>query len=170
MKTIEMPGGDRFFGLDKLTAEFVYKEIYEDDVYFKEGIDLNSGDTVLDIGANIGLFTRMISKRWENLKVFTFEPVPAIHKALLANLENVRAEVVHLNTALGAFTGQLTFCFFPKVSADSAIVPVEFKRKIQMFNEHFDDTMAKFIPSTKRIPRFLRPLPAGTSSKMDVPK
>ena len=35
-------------------ALFIYKEIVEEQCYLQQGIQINDGDTVLDVGANIG--------------------------------------------------------------------------------------------------------------------
>ena len=41
-------------------------------------IKLKSGDTVIDIGANIGIFGLELSKRYEDINIFAFEPIKDI--------------------------------------------------------------------------------------------
>jgi hypothetical protein len=40
-----------------LDLEFLRREIYEQNVYLRHGLRLEEGDTVIDCGGNIGLFT-----------------------------------------------------------------------------------------------------------------
>ncbi len=47
--------GRRFFHLNRYESDFLYKEIFEDKVYLKHGIELCEGTVVVDVGANIGL-------------------------------------------------------------------------------------------------------------------
>ena len=37
-------------------AEFMYKQLFEDSEYAKHGISIKKGDTIFDVGANIGMF------------------------------------------------------------------------------------------------------------------
>ena len=73
----------------------VYKEIFEDQCYLRHGIRLQDGDTVVDIGANIGLFSLFVMSRCANPKIYAFEPAPAVYDLLKANCDaygsNVRA-------------------------------------------------------------------------------
>ena len=61
--------------------------------YFSRGLlRLNPGDTVFDVGANIGLFMLAAWERCErNLNVYAFEPVGAIFERLLVNVERCGA-------------------------------------------------------------------------------
>jgi hypothetical protein len=49
-----LPNGMKIFCLRKEEVSILYEQIQE---YFKNGIELYEGDTVFDVGANIGLFT-----------------------------------------------------------------------------------------------------------------
>ena len=52
-----LPNGKEISVINKDEVAFLYKEIFEDKSYLQHGIDLKPGDTVLDVGANIGLFS-----------------------------------------------------------------------------------------------------------------
>ena len=43
--------------LNKNETDFLYREIFEQQSYFQNGITLNEGDCIFDVGANIDLFT-----------------------------------------------------------------------------------------------------------------
>lgn len=57
--------------------------------YFQHGIRVRPGDTVFDVGANIGLFSLLIHEKCQgNVTVYAFEPIPLIYEALHENLNN----------------------------------------------------------------------------------
>ncbi len=53
-KKVKLPNGMTIFCLRKDEVQLIYEEVQ---AYFKNGIELHEGDTVFDVGANIGLFT-----------------------------------------------------------------------------------------------------------------
>lgn len=52
MKSLEETGSDLC-----VQIAFLYKEIFLDGVYTRNGVTIGAGDVVIDVGANIGLFT-----------------------------------------------------------------------------------------------------------------
>jgi FkbM family methyltransferase len=69
---------------------------------------LRSADVVFDIGANVGLYTVLLSKRVGDAgQVIAFEPEPHTFDHLMANLQlNERKNVRCFRKALGERTGQ----------------------------------------------------------------
>jgi hypothetical protein len=55
-KEMTLPNGPSVFHLGKNDALIVYREIFDELVYARHGIEIAEGDVVFDIGANIGLF------------------------------------------------------------------------------------------------------------------
>ena len=56
--------------------------------YFSHGFQICPGDTVFDVGANIGLFSLAACARGDHkLRVYAFEPVAAIFDLLCRNIE-----------------------------------------------------------------------------------
>ncbi len=51
---VKLPNGMEIFCLRKDEVKLIYEEVQ---AYIKNGIELHEGDTVFDVGANIGLFT-----------------------------------------------------------------------------------------------------------------
>ena len=43
------------------------------DGYFNEYINIKNNDTIIDIGANIGIFGLELSKRYEDINIFAFD-------------------------------------------------------------------------------------------------
>ena len=82
---------------------FIHGEIFRDNCYLREGITLPDAAVVLDIGANVGLFTLYVQARYPGARVLAVEPIPATYAALRANLRHHGCTgVTALRTALGA--------------------------------------------------------------------
>ncbi len=65
--------------------------LVEVEEYFDVGASLSRGAVVLDVGANIGAFAIAAAKRCESdLRLFCFEPVPPLFRALEENLRRNR--------------------------------------------------------------------------------
>ncbi|KAG2438647.1 hypothetical protein HXX76_005194 [Chlamydomonas incerta] len=84
---VKLPNGLvlRHFTTDEL--QFLYREIYQDRVYLKHGVALRPGDSVVDVGANTGLFTMQAAEAvGPSGRVVSLEPLPATHALLAANV------------------------------------------------------------------------------------
>lgn len=68
-------------------VDYLYREIFRHDEYLRHGIVLRPGDTIFDVGANIGLFAlRAVRACGNDLRLFAFEPVPDTFRYLQKNL------------------------------------------------------------------------------------
>jgi len=81
--------------------------------YMNHGIRVQPGDTVFDVGANIGMFGMRMAQRCNgDIRVIAFEPIPDIRACTFKNLEPwPNAEVLPYGVA--SEPGQATFTFFP---------------------------------------------------------
>ncbi len=72
---------------------------------------VKKGDTVLDIGANFGSYTKFLAKQvGEEGTVHSFEPIPEVYGYLKANIQSVDLSNVKLhNCALSDFVGSAQF-------------------------------------------------------------
>ena len=57
LSVVTMPNGMRLQCGSPVEARFIYDEIFVQRCYSKHGIRVRTGDTVIDAGANVGLFT-----------------------------------------------------------------------------------------------------------------
>ncbi len=84
----ELPNKMTVFNLNKTETEFIYREIFEEKSYLQTGIILEEGSTVMDIGANIGLFSIFAKQVCnENAQIYAFEPIDPIFDVLEKNIE-----------------------------------------------------------------------------------
>ncbi len=82
MKKVKLENGSVINCISTLEAEMLDLHI---DGYFDNGIIINDGDTILDVGANIGMFGYKLAKKYKNLNISAFEPIPDIHRVLKEN-------------------------------------------------------------------------------------
>ena len=117
----ELPNGLTVFHQNQSETEFVYQEIFEDEVYLKHGVTLRDGDCVFDVGANIGLFTLFAGER-RRMRSFMlsadstgFSFTATQHGALWLERET-------LQLWFGRCAGRKIFTFYPNASVISSSV------------------------------------------------
>lgn len=86
--------------------------------YLGHGVALHAGDVVFDVGANIGLFGVRAVQKHAGLRVFAFEPVPAIFAVLQANAATFgEGRLVALPCGLSRAPGHIEIDYFPNSPA-----------------------------------------------------
>jgi amino acid adenylation domain-containing protein/FkbM family methyltransferase len=115
----ELPGGLRVACVNRHEAEVVHREIFTDGSYLRHGVELADGACVVDVGANIGLFTLFVKQRFPASRVLAFEPIPAIFDKLRTNVALHGLEVELFPCALGERAGSAPFTFYAGWSAMS---------------------------------------------------
>ncbi len=116
-----LPNGLEIVHLNQYETDYVYQEIFEDKCYLKHGIRLPDGATVVNIGANIGLFSLFVLSRCAKPKIYSFEPAPVAYDLLKTNCEvygdaNARA----FNLGVSNRPGTANFTFYEKSSVFSS--------------------------------------------------
>ena len=94
--------------------------------YFSNGVRLNAGDTMFDVGANIGLFSLAAYQHCDrDLRIFAFEPVAAIFELLQANCErNTRKPLVNVfRYGLSHRSGTADLAYYPRAPVLSTAYP-----------------------------------------------
>ena len=92
------------------------------ELYLRHEISIEAGDCVVDVGANIGLFSLEAARRGAD--VHAFEPMPATFAALDANAREFGdARIRAHNLALGAEAGAANFAYFRWMSSLSTRFP-----------------------------------------------
>ncbi|MEV5880298.1 FkbM family methyltransferase [Streptomyces sp. NPDC052101] len=109
----------RVAGLNRSETEFLHREIFTDNAYFRHGITLPAGAVVVDVGANIGMFTLCVARRSPGARIIAVEPVAELADALALNAELHEVDATVLRTALGRTRGETEFTFYPNNSVMS---------------------------------------------------
>lgn len=116
----QLPNRVEVAHLNPYETEYLYREIFLDQVYLKHGIVLQDGDCVIDIGANIGLFTLFVQQQCPNGTVYAFEPAPHAFDKLQCNAVLYGQNVNLFNCGLGGSDSTATFTFYPNSSVFSS--------------------------------------------------
>lgn len=123
-KKAKVKSGESFFCIDAHELQFIYDEIFGDNLYVRHGIEVPEDAVVFDVGANIGIFSLWVAKNRPKARVFAFEPLPPIHDALEANLkEHGAANVRTFRVGLAPAPAQARFTFYPLAAGWSTMFP-----------------------------------------------
>jgi len=143
-------------------TDIIYKEIFDDKVYARHGIKISDGDTVIDIGANIGLFALFAKQKGASAKVYCFEPAPETFSILEKNVKRFELDEVKLfNAGIAEKRGEATLYFMPKFTVSSTFEPDDSIEQLQR-NEDFTvnalATSSNWLIATafRLLPQFLQ--------------
>lgn len=96
-------------------TDFVYREVFVEQVYTRDFPALPANACVIDVGANIGLFSLFIKGKYPQASLFAFEPAPELYALAGQNLAG--RDGIHLfPQGLGAAAGTALFTFYPNYS------------------------------------------------------
>jgi 31-O-methyltransferase len=119
-----LPDGTMFHCVNKLEMLFVYREIFDTGVYENPLIRIKDEDVILDVGANIGLFLLHMTRRCARSRIFAFEPIPRIFRALNENARMIQGhDVKAFSCGLSDRSGEAAFTFLHNVTARSTMYP-----------------------------------------------
>lgn len=121
---VRLPNGMTVAGLTETDTLSVYRDLFEDDCYRRYGVTVNDGDSVIDVGANTGLFALWLNGVVSRARLFCFEPVPAVYDVLVRNLQaHDRLGTVAVNAGLSDQEGTAAFTYYPLFSNASTMFP-----------------------------------------------
>ena len=115
------------------TEDCIGRHIYKYGIYEKPvtevivSIPFESGDVVIDVGANIGWYSVLIDALSPpNVKIYAFEPEPLNFKLLKENLKlNKASKVIPIRKALGEKRGIVKMFLYPtKNSGRHSLIPM----------------------------------------------
>lgn len=114
-----LPNGLEIVHLNGYETDYLYREIFEEQCYLRHGVSLRDGATVLDIGANIGMFSLFVMSRVAGARIYAFEPAPAVYELLKANCEAYGDAARAFNAGVADKPGTASFTFYEKSSVFS---------------------------------------------------
>ncbi|MEM9283667.1 MAG: FkbM family methyltransferase [Verrucomicrobiota bacterium] len=152
--------GEEVYCLQKREVPLIAKDVRD---YLKSGVELRKGDVVFDVGANIGLFSRAVSRLLEsNVRIYAFEPIPQIFAVLEANLDRLSLEnVTAMPCGLSSKAEISTFYYYPAVpvySGKEGVSASERNEIKQWWLEHLD--LVKSYEGSSRLHKLLCSMPA----------
>ena len=100
--------GDTFHCRPDSSDEYVVRECYSP-IYFKDYMNYNKDDIVLDVGANIGAYSTRVSKLVK--EVYSFEPLKENYDLAQKNLDrnNVTNVKLYNNALIGTDDDEINF-------------------------------------------------------------
>ena len=104
--------------MNSIEAQILHEHI---DGYFDNFINFDKADTIIDVGANIGIFGIELSDRYPNINIISFEPIMNIFSVLKANAsisENNNFKVY--NYGISDKVESIEFTYFPNAPALSS--------------------------------------------------
>lgn len=125
--------GEVKFVLDNFESGLILKEVYGTENYFpkinnNQNYSLKPDDIVIDIGANVGLFTVYAAKLAPKGKVYSFEPVKGNFERLQSHVElNGIKNVVTVNKAVSDKNKKTKIYLIEKNSGGHSINKNKFK-------------------------------------------
>lgn len=112
--SLHEPAGELLVAqLNRTETDFLYREIFVENAYLRHGIGLPTAPVVVDVGANIGMFSLLVAQRSRGARILAVEPVAELAHAASVNAELHGVEVTVLNCGLGSRTGEAAFCYYP---------------------------------------------------------
>lgn len=105
--------------INRWEASFLREEVGG---YFAHGIACAPGATVLDVGANIGVFSAAVYERLDgDVRIYAFEPMPPLHATLERNArEFFNGRLTALPYGLASRDDELDFSYIPAATIFSS--------------------------------------------------
>ncbi|DBA81538.1 hypothetical protein WJX77_007263 [Trebouxia sp. C0004] len=141
---VQLPNGWSVPAQSQVEALFIYKEIVDQQCYLQDGIQITDQDVVMDVGANIGLFSWWVMQggpdRGVPAVVWAVEPLPANLAVLQTNLEQhgLLDHVRIIPQAVAEAEGEKVFRYYPAMPGNSTC-HVQEKEQLQrgIMPDHF---------------------------------
>jgi amino acid adenylation domain-containing protein/FkbM family methyltransferase len=116
-----LPNGLAVVHQNRNETDYLYRELFERGTYLRHGIDLPEDARVIDVGANIGLFSLLAGRGRPRARVWAFEPIAPVFDALRLNAELYAPNVKLFPYGLAASERQADFTFYPRYTMMSGL-------------------------------------------------
>jgi amino acid adenylation domain-containing protein/FkbM family methyltransferase len=117
-----LPNGLVIRHQNRSETDYLYEEIFEDQIYLRYGLELPAKACVFDVGANIGMFSLYVAEQSPGAQIYAFEPIAEVCESLQRNAELCRGAVMKVcRYGLGARSGREEFSYYPQFSARSGV-------------------------------------------------
>lgn len=113
MQPVDLPNGTTIVAPNKAEAVHLYREIFVEGQYVAAGWQPPRTPVIVDVGANIGMFSLFALSTWAPARVVAIEAIPDVAAALTHNLAGFD-NVTVLNLAAGTEKGTAEFGYYPR--------------------------------------------------------
>ncbi|TDB90675.1 FkbM family methyltransferase [Actinomadura sp. KC216] len=110
------------FHRNRREADFIFREVFRDNEYLRNGVRLPDRPTVVDVGANIGGAAVLFGKAAPGARIFAVEPVPHLCRAVELNARLHDIDVVVIPCAVGDAPRRTQITYYPKNTAMSGLL------------------------------------------------
>ncbi|MEM9291606.1 MAG: amino acid adenylation domain-containing protein [Acidobacteriota bacterium] len=111
-----LPNGMTVAHHDGRQVRAIYREIFEENTYRRQGIRFEDDAVILDIGANTGFFALLASQLCRPERILCFEPLPPNYAILDVNTRLYGRGVTAFQQGVGAEEAEVEFTFFPRAA------------------------------------------------------
>jgi len=153
-KMISFPDGFRCYAHTSVEeAALIHRELIQEMCYLQPGINVSPGNTIFDVGGNMGLFSIALTNKYENLTIHAFEPIPASCEVFQANIDLFQMKGVTLHKfGLGDGSEEESeINFFINLTGNSTRHPETKFRQRKFAEEHYPPEMVKEYFSSEKV-------------------
>jgi FkbM family methyltransferase len=115
LEAVDLPNGLEFRCSSQMrgAAEFLVKEIFRRRRYHRPGFEIRPDDTVVDIGANMGIFSLWAAPQAARGRVIAVEPTGVVETLELSTRLNRLTNIETVRAAVGADGDTLELIHYP---------------------------------------------------------
>ncbi|MDO0931196.1 FkbM family methyltransferase [Streptomyces sp. DG2A-72] len=118
---VSLPDGRRVSCTSPAEALLIWREATGSGLYGLAARELRPHDSVLDIGANVGLVSIAFTDAQRTLRIVAAEPVPDVFACLRDNITRHVPGATAVRTAVGAASGVQDFTYYPAAPGNSGL-------------------------------------------------
>ena len=159
MKKINLNDGTPIYCLKETEAIVLDEHIKG---YLNLGISIKENDTIIDVGANIGVLGVRLSKKFKNINIYSFEPIPIIHNVLAKNAEiSLNKNFKTFRVGISNKNEEINFTYYPNSPALSTSKPEIWEKNNDSFLAAVEGSITNVTVKfwwAKLIPNFFIPL------------
>jgi FkbM family methyltransferase len=109
---------------------------------------IKDGDTVFDIGGNIGWYALHVAQKYPASTIHAFEPLPGTFEQMKRNIQlNSSKNIIANNVGFSDKVGEFDFFIDPAISGNASLINVAEKKNIQVFKCRVD-TLDSYVSCT----------------------
>ncbi|MFI6766047.1 amino acid adenylation domain-containing protein [Streptomyces sp. NPDC050355] len=112
---------DRVSGVNPHETRYLYDEIFLQGTYLRGEVTLREDAVVVDIGANIGMFSLYVHQLCPSASLYAFEPLAPVYEHLRRNTARFGVPAKTFPLGLGSADGELSFTYYPGYSMMSGV-------------------------------------------------